>query len=465
MKHDLFLKNALLVFPGSGTAPGGIAIRDGRIAAVAAPGERFEAAREIDCGGRLLMPGLIDPHVHFGFGDPETDFRSESRSAVLGGVTSVLSFYRTKDFLESFEGERARAGNQSVIDFGYHLGLTSDAHVKSLPECYRRFGISSYKMYLMYKGAAGLSKGFTDIDDGLLYAAMRQCAALPGAVLGVHCENVEVIPYLRDALRAAGRADLAAWDEQSPDFLEAENVHRTCYFAAKTGATVNIVHLSSEEALNEVRRHRTPGRPPILVETCPHFLFIDRDDPSGNLGKVNPPLRSRRDIDALWQGVLDGSVTTLGTDHVSRKRQTKEGTIWASSNGFPGVATMLPILMHEGYHARGVPIERLAELASGAAARLYHMAGKGRLHPGADADLVLVDPDLERTVDWRELNTHADYSPFEGRRLKGWPVLTLSRGRVMMQDGALGEAAVDGAGRYLSRLPARSDRFEENPAS
>src|SRR5690606_22057239 len=143
-----------------------------------------------------------------------------------------------------------------------------------------------------------------------------------GAVLGVHCENVEVIPYLREPLRAAGRSDLAAWDEQSPDFLEAENVHRACYFAAKTNCPVNIVHLSSREALDEVRRHRAARAAPIYVETGPHYLHLTRDVETGVLGKVNPPLRSAGDVDAMWEGVLDGAVTTVASDHVPRKRET-----------------------------------------------------------------------------------------------------------------------------------------------
>lgn len=455
MKLDLFLKNGLLVLPGAGPVPGGIGCRDGRIAVLAGPGEAFEAARTIDCKGQWILPGLIDPHVHFGFGDPENDFRTETRSALLGGVTSVISFFRAKDFLTDFDAMRERAESQAAIDFSFHLGLTSVPHVDGLSECYERYGVSSYKMYMMYKGQAGLAKGFTDIDDGLLFAAMREAARLPGAVLGVHCENVEVIPYLRDPLRAAGRDDLAAWDEQSPDFLEAENVHRVCYFARKTGCAVNIVHLSSREALEEVHRHRQAGEVSIHVETCPHFLFADKFDAAGTLGKVNPPLRQQGDIDALWHGVLDGSVTTVGTDHVPRKRETKEKGIWASSNGFPGVATMLPILIEAGYHQRGVPIERIVEVASGASARLYHMAGKGRLAPGMDADIAVVDPDLERVVDPAALGSYADYSPFEGRKLRGWPSMTLSRGRLMMENGEITEDAEEGAGRYLRRLPAK----------
>ncbi len=454
MKLDLFLKNGLLVHPDQGVTAGSLGVKDGKIAVLCDPGERFDAAEEIDCGGRWIMPGVIDPHVHFGFGSPETDFFTESRSAALGGATFVISFYRTKDFRDGFDGQREKAEGQSLIDFGFHLGLTSDLHVKTLAECYKRFGVSSYKMYLMYKGAAGLSKGFTEIDDGLLYAAMRETARLPGAVLGVHCENVEVIPYLREPLRAEGRSDLGAWDDQSPDFLEAENVHRTCYFAAKTNCPVNIVHLSSREALDEVRRHRTYRKAQIAVETGPHYLHLTRDAKSGVLAKVNPPLRRQDDVDAMWEGVLDGAVTTIASDHVPRKRATKQ-EIWSSTNGFPGVGMILPVMIHAGYHERGVPIERLSAVMSKNAAKAYNTPSKGGLMIGQDADIAIVDPGLERKVDAANLGSFADYSPWEGETLRGWPVMTIARGRIVAKDGALTPQAAEGAGgRYLARLPA-----------
>lgn len=453
MSLDLLLTNALLVEPGVGVTPGAVGVKDGRIAALLAPGTTLAAAETVDCQGRWIIPGLIDPHVHFGFGSPETDFLTESRSAALGGVTTVLSFHRQKDFREGFDQVVARATQQSCIDFGFHFGLTSQLHVDTLAEVSARFGVASYKLYLMYKGQAGLAQGFTEIDDALMYAALRETAGIPGGVLGIHCENVEVIPLLRDPLRRAGRNDLAAWDEQSPDFLEAENVHRACYFAARTGCPINIVHLSSREALDEVRRHRANrSAPPIYVETCPQYLFLTRESPAGTFAKVNPPVRSQGDVDALWEGVMDGSVTTIGSDHVPRKRTTKMKDIWDASNGFPGTATILPIMIHEGYHRRGVPIERIAQVTSTASARLYNLPTKGRLSVGCDADLAIVDPDLERTVDAAGLESFADYSPYEGMTIKGWPVMTILRGRKIAVDGRItDEARNEPAGRYIRR--------------
>ncbi|MBK1842076.1 amidohydrolase family protein [Azospirillum sp. YIM B02556] len=450
---DLLLTNALLVEPGVGVTPGALGVKDGRIAALLAPGTTLPATETIDCQGRWVIPGLIDPHVHFGFGSPETDFLTESRSAALGGVTTILSFHRQKDFREGFGAVMARATEQSCIDFGFHFGLTSQLHVDTLADVSSRFGVASYKLYLMYKGQAGLAQGFTEIDDALMYAALRETAAIPGGVLGIHCENVEVIPLLRDPLRRAGRNDLAAWDEQSPDFLEAENVHRACYFAARTGCPINIVHLSSREALDEVRRHRASrSAAPIYVETCPQYLFLTRESPAGTFAKVNPPVRSQSDVDALWEGVLDGTVTTIGSDHVPRKRTTKMKDIWDASNGFPGTATILPIMIHEGYHRRGVPIERIAQVTSTASARLYNLPTKGRLSVGCDADLAIVDPDLERTVDAADLESFADYSPYEGMTLKGWPVMTFSRGRKIVIDGQItDEARNQPGGRYIRR--------------
>jgi len=451
---DLLLKNARLYLPQQGLTEGVLGVKNGRIAIVADPGTDLPAREIVDCQGLWVLPGLIDPHVHFGFGSPETDFETESRFAALGGTTSVLSFHRSKDIRDSFEAVRDRALAQSCIDFGFHFGITSNLHVETLEEISRRFGVSSYKLYMMYKGAAGLSKGFTDIDDGLLYSALRATARIPGAILGVHCENVEVIPVLREPLRAAGRDDLKAWNEQSPDFLEAENVHRVCYFATKTGAAVNIVHLSSREALDEVRRHRlNPAAPPLYVESCPHYLFLNDESPAGTYAKVNPPVRGQDDVEAMWEGVLDGAITTLGTDHVPRKRETKDKDIWAASNGFPGTGMMLPILLHEGYHRRGVPLEKLMKVAAETTARVYRMPSKGSIEVGKDADLVVVDPDLERTVDPAVLESNSDYSPYEGMTLKGWPVRTLVRGRTVALDGRITEAArAEPGGRYIARL-------------
>lgn len=453
MKLDLLLRNGTLVHPHLGRLPGSVGIAGGKIAALLPAATDAVATQVVDCSDRWILPGVIDPHVHFGFGSPETDFTTEARSAALGGVTSALSFYRTADFRTAFDGYRDKGAGQSCIDFGLHFGITSHLHVETLAECSARFGVTSYKLYLMYKGAAGLAQGFTEIDDALLFASLKATAAIPHAVLGIHCENVEVIPYLREPLRAAGRDDLAAWNEQSPDFLEAENVHRACYFASKVGAAINIVHLSSKEALDEVRRHRRTSKAPIYVETCPHYLLLDDESPAGVLAKVNPPIRRRADVEAMWEGIADGAIDTVGTDHVPRKRATKAGKgIWGSSNGFPGVATMLPILLDEGVRKRGIAPERVVEVASSNAARIYRMAGKGALAVGLDADITVVDPGLTRTVDPATLESNADYSPFESMRFTGWPVATYVRGRCVMRDGAvLPDVAADPRGRYLFR--------------
>jgi dihydroorotase-like cyclic amidohydrolase len=450
MNFDLILQNGEIVFPGEGVQRGSVSIRNERITAIMAAEERPGAARVIDCTDRWIMPGLIDPHTHIGFGDKENDWATETRTALLGGVTGLFTFWRSDDLAASTGPWRDAAEARAVTDFGFHFGVTTQRHVRELAELSKRFGVSSVKVYLMYKGAAGAAKGFTEVDDALLLTALQAGSKIKNGVVGVHCENTEAIPVFREPLKAAGCDDLPAWDEQSPGFLETENVFRVAYFGEKTGCPVNIVHMSASESLDLVRKLRHKDRPPIHVETCVHYLSLSRDCGIGNLGKVNPPLRPQADIDGLWEGVRAGEITTIGSDHVPRKRATKAPDIWTASAGFPGIAQILPVLIDEGYHKRGVPIETLAAATSRNVAALYSVQAKGRIVPGFDADLVVVDPEGQTHVDPANYPSHSDYSPFEGMTFRGAITHTILRGQVMVEGGAL-SANLNAIGRYMQR--------------
>ncbi len=454
MTYDLGLKNGEIVFPGEGVRRGSVGIRGGRIAAILDPSEAVEAKRVIDCTDRWIMPGVIDPHTHIGFGDKENDWATESATAALGGVTGLMSFWRSDDFAATTDAWREAAEARSQIDFGFHFGVTARRHVAELPKLTRDFGVTSVKVYLMYKGATGAAKGFDEVDDGLLFAALEAGAGIKGGVVGVHCENTEVIPLFREPLKAAGRNDLAAWDEQSPGFLETENVFRVCYFAEKAECPVNIVHMSAGESLEVVRRLRRPDRAPINVETCIHYLSLTRDAPIGAIGKVNPPLRSQADVDALWEGVAQGEISTIGSDHVPRKQSTKGPDIWSASAGFPGIAQILPILVDEGHFRRGIPIETLAATTSRNAAALYSLPNKGRIATGYDADFAIVDPTGETLVQAADYPSHSDYSPFEGKRLRGAVTHTIRRGQLLVDGGKPVPTGQSGpGGAYLFRAP------------
>ncbi|WP_226575588.1 dihydroorotase [Acuticoccus sediminis] len=452
MSFDLVLKNGEIVFPGEGVRRGSVGVKGGRIAAILAPDEAAGGARVIDCTDRWVLPGAIDPHTHVGFGAKEADWTTESRTAALGGVTGLMTFWRSEDLDAATGPWREEGFSRSVIDFGFHFGVTARRHVEEFPALAAKFGVTSLKVYLMYKGETGRAKGFTEVDDALLFAALQAGAKVKGGVVGVHCENTEVIPVFREPVKAAGRMDLGAWDDQSPGFLETENVFRVAFFGEKAGCPVNIVHMSAVESLDLVRRMRHPNRPPINVETCVHYLSLTRDSDIGDLGKVNPPLRSQADVDGLWEGVRDGSIQTIGSDHVARKRATKGPDIWRASAGFPGIAQIWPVLVGEGYHKRGIAIETLAATTSRNVAALYNLADKGRIAPGYDADFAIVDPDGTTTVGHTDFPSHSDYSPYEGMSFRGAVTHTVLRGNVIAENGALAPALEGGAGgQYLFR--------------
>jgi dihydroorotase-like cyclic amidohydrolase len=450
MNYELVLKNGEIVFPGQTLRRGHVAIKDGIIAAILDPSEQPEAARVIDCTDRWILPGVIDPHTHIGFGDQENDWATETATAALGGVTGLMSFWRSDNLGATTNSWIAEGEARAATDFGLHFGVTSHRHIAELGTLAKRFGVTSIKVYLMYKGATGAAKGFTEVDDGLLFSALQAGALIKGGVVGVHCENTEVIPLFREPLKASGRDDLAAWDEQSPGFLETENVFRVAFFGEKAGCDVNIVHMSAVESLDLVRRLRHNDRPKINVETCIHYLTLNRDTPIGPIGKVNPPLRPQADVEGLWEGVRTGDIQTIGSDHVPRKVATKGPDIWTASAGFPGIAQVLPVLIEEGYYRREIPIEHLIATTSSNVADLYSLPNKGRIAPGFDADFAIVDPAGETRIDPGNYPSFSDYSPYDGAVYRGAISHTILRGAVVVEDGQL-TPDVDAPGRYLHR--------------
>jgi len=448
---DLVITNGTIVDPETGVAPGDIAVRDGRIAGLFAPGSGIEAREVIDAAGLHVFPGLIDAHVHFGFAQPVTEYTSETIYAAQGGFTSVVGYFlSSQSYKDIFHTELAHATERAHVDFGFHFSVANERHLEEMDHYIREFGVNSFKYFMNFKGEEGRYLGLDGTDDGYLHALLERAASLGNVTIVVHTENIELVNRFRRDSIAAGASTLRDWNLSKPPFTEAESVVRALYFAEHLGATIYIPHLSTRMALDEVRRWRD-RYDRVIVETCPHYLTHDLDADIGSIGKANPPFRSSDDVEAMWEGLADGSIDVVASDHVPRKRETKEKPIWSASQGFPGTATILPVLLDRGYHQGRLSLQRIAQLLTSRPADVFGLAGKGRLALGADADFAIIDLGQERVVDPAALGSWSDYSLYEGWTLKGWPRRTILRGRTIMSDGTIvGEG---GYGRYLPRTP------------
>ncbi len=464
MTLDIAIRGASVVTPGATPRPMTLGISGERISAVVDASVELPATRTIDASGLVALPGMIDPHVHIGYSGyagmpldalPE-HFDTESASALVGGVTSIAVTYRNAEpFEDIFEEMRDAGERNSRIDFGYSLGITNDLQVAGIPHYYEEFGVSSFKFYMVYKGEEAKATGnvYNRYDDGLFLDAIERITALPGAMAMVHPENPDIIAMLRKRLVDAGEDSLAAWTDSRPGFVEAESIRRALFLGEQVGCPVYIPHLSCEASLEVVREHRARRTNDVWVETCPHYLTHTKNHAAGALAKVNPPVREAGDIEAMWSGIAAGDVDTMGTDHCGVLRADKDTDIWSAVPGFSGMATMLPVLM-TGVREQRIDLATVAKVASENTARIFNTyPRKGALQVGADADVVLVDPELTRTVDASDLRSRSDFSIYDGLELTGWPVMTMVRGVVAMQDGEI--TVEPGHGRYLDRRPDR----------
>ena len=450
MKADLVIRNARVV-THTGETFGGVAIQGEHIVAVGTDEALPAGVREIDADGRVLMPGVIDPHCHLGVNYPyDEDMRTETAHAARGGITTILLYIRTKEpSYIPFYRERRAIGEENVhVDFGFHFGIQREEHIHEIEAIVTETGVRSFKLYFGYEAENPI--GIVPATDGWVYATMRKAAQIRGGVVSVHCENTGIATWLKDEMIATGRQDLGAFTESRPAFCEVETIQRMIFLAELTGCPLYVVHTTAGQGPVVAEAARARGVD-VTIETCPHYLTRTCYDPDLDMrAKISPPLRDREELEGLWRGIFAGTVRSLGSDHVPFFPKKGED-LWAEKPGIVSFPWELPLLLNEGVHNRGLPLSRLVEMNSYTPARRFGLyPRKGSLQIGADADLVLVDLDEEREV-VHEGNGTCIY---EGWKLKGWPVLTVARGRVVYENGQVDPDA-SGHGRCVTR-PDRS---------
>ncbi len=448
---ELAINGGTVVLP-SGPVRAHLGISNGRIESISsAP---LTGDNSIDASDRVIVPGGIDPHVHFRMYQKSVvtsdDYATGSRSAACGGVTTYIDFAVQPtggSALAAVQERLGEAQRDSTIDYAFHAALTTatDATLSEI-EPIVALGVRSFKFFLTYR-AFGF---YTDL--GFLLEAMREIGRLGGVAL-IHAENDEVLEHLKQRFLDEGKTGMRSLALQRPDYAEEIAVANTATLARETGCHTAVVHLSSARGLTAAVRARRDGSP-YFVETCPQYLVLSQtllDRADGGLYTFTPTMKTAADSEALWAGIANGDVTYAGSDHSPFDRSVKLGaaTFDAVYPGIPGTETLLPLLFAEGVNGGRISLERFASLTSGNAARVFQLHTKGAIQPGYDADLVIIDPAKEVTLSSTMLHSACDYTPYEGRQLRGYPVATLSRGEVVMRDGEFTGRA--GRGRLAPR--------------
>jgi len=450
---DLAIRGATVI--SNGAYARDILIRDGRVASFAEPGAST-AAEEIDARGLYALPGVIDAHVHFNEpGRTEWEgWESGSRAAAAGGITTVIDMPLNSlpPVIDgaSFDAKRACAERSSVVDFALWGGLV-DADETKLRELRAR-GAVGVKGFMCGSGVPE----FPALSDAALVDSLRSASRV-GLLVALHAEDDALVSEATERVLVSGRRDPAAWALSRPPLVEVRAVARACAAARQAGARLHVVHLSAVEALGAAGAARQMGTD-VTVETCPHYLVFDDADVArgGPMFKCAPPIRDARNRDGLWKALSEGKIDLVASDHSPCSFALKErgrDDIFAAWGGIAGVESLLAAVFTEArWRSAGMDLRAIAgfvawRLAARPAQRFGLSPRKGSIAPGADADIVLFDPDAEWHMDHsRSRGT----SPYVGRTFRGRVVRTLVRGRTVFQDG---DIVTDGpTGRFIPRM-------------
>ncbi len=448
---DLAIAGATAVTP-AGVRPADVGVRGGKIASVAAPGTLEPARRTIDGRGMLLFPGAIDPHTHLDAemfnSNTADDFESGTECAAAGGVTAIVDYAFQPaggTLAQGIERWRAKAQGRAMVDYGFHIAIldpTPEA-IAEIPQLVGR-GITSFKIFMM----AGFEERARDFMRA--FRAAAEC----GALLAIHAEDQHLIGFCSERLLAAGKRSVAHFAASRPPTSEAAAVVRALRMTELTGAHAYFVHLSSKAAIGEIRRARAAGRN-VIAETRPIYLYLTEErflEPQGERYVGFPPLRRAEDCDAIWAALADGTVDVVATDHCSwtLERKLEADRFTRIRPGMSNLETLVPMLYSEGVAKGRISLARMVDLVATNPARIFGLyPKKGAIVEGADADLVVFDPNRKVVVRAAEMHSRADYDVFEGFEITGWPRVTISRGEELVTDRKV--AARCGHGEFLAR--------------
>lgn len=460
---DLLITNASAVIPKVGIVETNIMIEEGKIKALTSSANEISASIKVDANGKYVLPGAIDPHVHYGVYTPINEAaRTESRSAAVGGVTTMIRMLRLYESYRNVTRQLEASKKNHHIDYSIHASILRPEQLNEITYL-KELGINSLKIYMnlgadlnhIYMDLEPDSRGIRDhevnMTDELMVGIVNEGSKAHSTVL-VHAENPTMCSvHMREA-KKKGATGLKAWSDSRPRSSEAESVAKISELGRNFGANLYFAHIGSTAALDAILAQRQKGRSNYYIETCPHYLTHTVD--FGKVtAKVVPPLRSKSDLQSMWSALRNGLVDTIGTDHVANRLEMKtgKGDIWSALAGFPGIATMLPVLLSHGVNQDRITIEKVAEVTSYNTARIFGMyPKKGTIEPGSDADLTIVDLDIEKKVTPDLLQSFSDYTIYDGHKLKGWPVMTIVRGRIVMEEGQVDNKAV-GYGEFVPR--------------
>ena len=415
----------------------------------------------IDAKGKFVFPGFIDPHVHiylpFMGTFSKDDYITGSEAALVGGTTTLIEMCcpaRKDDALASFELWMKQAVGKSACDFSFHMGVTKfdEKTETQLREIVKR-GISSFKIFLAYKGAFG-------VDDTELYRTLRLAKEL-GVIVTAHCENETLVSERCKELIAAGKTSPEFHELSRPVQVEAEGVHHLMTFAELTGAATYIVHLSCKEALDQAIAARQRGVR-VTVETLIQYLTLDKtyaEKPKFEGAKfvMSPPLRDKRNQEILWNGLRDGLIQTVATDHAPfdfrKQKEMGKNDFTKIPNGIPSLEERINLLYTRGVKTGKIDLHTFVNAASTQVAKTFDLfPRKGTIQLGADADLVVYDPNYRGKISAKTQRMNLDYSAFEGWKVEGRPSVVTVRGQVAVRDGKF--VGKHGHGKFLQRKPS-----------